>query len=78
MFDANFVMKGYGPGELNKYWCSHCKQDGIEHEVVNIPGPSTNQHSSWGAGLPTTMRQCTTCKREDGPWVSAALVGGGY
>lgn len=73
-----FVMKGYGLGELNQYWCSQCKEAGIEHEVVDVPSVPTERSSSWGIGVPTHMRQCTNCKRQDGPWVYASHVGEGW
>jgi len=74
-----FVMKGMTTELINKYDCSVCKEMGIEHEVLkDVPGPPTTKSSCWGEGLPTTKRKCTGCGFEDGPWVSANLVGGGW
>ena len=75
---GNFIMKGYTPELINTYWCKECHNQGINHEVVNIIGPQTSSSCQWGAGLPTTMRHCTGCGAEDGPWISSDLVGGGY
>ena len=73
-----FRMKGYTAELLNTYDCEDCKAKGIEHEVINVAGPTTTRSSTWGSGLPTTMRQCTNCGFKDGPWVSADIVGGGW
>lgn len=62
----------------NQYNCRDCSRDGESHEVVHVPGPPTGASSTWGPGLPTTMRHCTRCGAEDGPWVSADIVGGGW
>jgi hypothetical protein len=73
------VMKYDGSTPLwNQYDCTDCKAAGFDHDVVDVPGPSTDKRSCWGAGLPTTMRECTCCKRQDGPWVSSDIVGGGW
>ena len=69
---ANFVMKGYTSELVNTYYCKPCKDSGIEHEVIKVPGPHTD------SGIPTTLRRCTGCLAEDGPWVSADHVGGGW
>lgn len=71
-----FIMKGYTPDLVNTYYCSKCKENDIEHEVIDIPGPPTTSKSDWGPGLPTTLRKCTGCGDTDGPWVSADIVGG--
>lgn len=72
----NAVMKRDGNRILwNQYNCEHCLAAGTPHNIINIPGPPTNSRSTWGPGFPTTMRQCTNCKRQDGPWISANLVG---
>ncbi len=63
---------------LNEYDCRECLKAKIPHQVIDVPGLSTDRSSYWGPGLPTTMRHCTNCQAEDGPWVSAELVGGGY
>ena len=60
------------------YDCSNCLADGIEHRIIDIQGPLTDRSSHWGSGLPTTLRQCTACGRQDGPWISADIVGGGW
>ena len=71
-----FVMKGYEPGLINKYWCVPCRNAGVEHEVIEVPGPPTDSSCHWGVGLPTTRSQCTVCGAQDGPQVSSELVGG--
>jgi len=65
-------------GRFCTYECQDCKQLGIEHQVVMVPGPPTDKRSDWGANVPTTMRECTACRRQDGPWVSSEIVGGGW
>lgn len=62
----------------NEYDCKHCKEAGITHIVRNVPHGYTDRSSDWGAGVPTTRRECSHCKRWDGPWVSSAIVGGGW
>ena len=71
---ARFVMRPGPP--YNLYDCQHCKEDGREHEVVEVPGEPTTEASHWGPGIPSHWRECTGCKRRDGPWVSAQHVGG--
>lgn len=73
-----FVMKGYSRYQINRYDCSICLQHGVEHKVIDIPGPPTTKQSCWGPDLPTTLRTCTGCGATDGPWVSTDLVGGGW
>ncbi len=63
---------------INEYECADCRDAGIQHEVKNVPGPPTTRTSTWGAGIPTTYRECSGCGRKDGPWVSAGIVGGGW
>jgi hypothetical protein len=75
---GTFVMRGYGPGEINTYDCKDCKAAGIEHRVIEQPHGTTGSTSFWGAGVPATIRVCTGCGRHDGPWVSAEDVGYGY
>jgi hypothetical protein len=77
---GSFTMKVVG-GKLqfNTYDCAACKEAEIPHEVAEgIPHGVTDRWSHWGAGLPTTRRECMTCHRWDGPWVSADIVGGGW
>jgi hypothetical protein len=62
----------------NQYDCKHCLEAGVEHTVSNVPHDTTDRSSCWGPGIPTTRRECSNCKRWDGPWVSAAIVGGGW
>jgi hypothetical protein len=75
-----FVMKISETGELlwNQYDCKHCKDLDFDHEVIDVPGPSTGRDSHWGPGLPTTLRKCTHCGYSDGPWISSDIVGGGW
>jgi len=75
---TTFVMKGSTPELVNKYDCSSCLESGRTHEVIDVAGPFTGPSSCWGSGLPTTKRHCTGCGFEDGPWISAELVGGGW
>lgn len=63
---------------FNEYICSHCSSLEYEHKIVYVPGPSTDSKSCWGAGIPTTYRQCNHCLYKDGPWVSSDIVGGGW
>ena len=62
----------------NNYRCSYCSNLPLplEHQVIHVQGPPTTKRSDWGPGIPTTMRKCTCCGFEDGPWVSALEVGG--
>jgi hypothetical protein len=62
----------------NQYDCEDCRAKGIPHQVVEVPGRLTTDRSYWGSGLPTTMRECTGCGAQDGPWVSTSLVGDGW
>lgn len=80
MKGASFLMKLDSNGNLlpNEYYCADCRRKGIDHSVVSVPHGATDQSSCWGAGIPTTRRECTGCKCWDGPWVSSDLVGGGY
>lgn len=57
----------------NGYQCDHCKD--LPHSIIELHQGWTNQYSRFGAGIPTTIRQCTNCRRYDGPWVSAEWVG---
>lgn len=73
---GNFQMRGYGPGEINVYDCADCKASGTEHTVSHESRGHTGDSSSWGPGIPKTIRVCSGCGRGDGPWVSAEIVGG--
>lgn len=75
---GSFYMKGHTPELLNTYYCKHCNHSKIEHEVVSVSDGVTDSMSRWGAGVPTTRRECSNCLRWDGPWVSADLVGDGW
>jgi len=63
---------------VNQYECEHCVKAGAEHEVVSVRHGVTGRDSTWGKGVRTNRRECTRCKRWDGPWVSADSVGGGW
>jgi hypothetical protein len=64
-----FVMRGYGPSEVNVYDCRYCKSAGREHQVIERwAGFSETRENS---GAPIHMRHCTGCGFEDGPWVKA-------
>lgn len=58
--------------------CVDCEGIGAPHAVVTVPGPSTDRTSTWGVGIPTTMRICLGCSAMDGPWVSSGIVGEGW
>lgn len=73
-----FEMKGMSPELINKYDCRTCRDNGTPHEVIDVAGRPTTSASCWGEGIPTTMRHCTGCWHEDGPWVSADIVCGGW
>jgi len=68
----------------NEYECTFCKSKwmfniwGMEGHVSYVAHDYTDNTSHWGAGIPTTRRECSCCKRWDGPWVSASVVGGGW
>lgn len=61
-----------------KNTCKDCKSNGVEHHIISVPYGVTDRWSSWGAGIPTTINRCTGCDRENGPWVSSSIVGGGW
>lgn len=65
---GSFTMKGYTSELINTYYCNYCEDK--EHEVVEISGPPTTKYSQ------STMRMCTRCKRQDGPWISSDLIMG--
>jgi hypothetical protein len=73
---GNFQAKPAPP--WNVYECVNCRDEGKVHEVRDVRHGETDRFSLWGAGFPTTIRQCAGCQRADGPWVSAELVGGGW
>lgn len=75
---GTFIMRGYGPGEINTYDCKDCKEADKPHTVDSQPYGVTSFTSCWGMGIPTTIRVCSGCGRADGPWVSADIVGGGW
>jgi len=66
---GDFVMKGTSPGLINTYWCRQCLAAGRRHQVIDLPGPSTDQFAWCGSRVPTVMRKCTKCGGEDGPWI---------
>lgn len=72
-----FKMK-YIDGKLlfNEYECIDCSKHSIEHYIIEINHGYTDKKSCWGVGLPTTIRKCSNCQRQDGPWVDARLVEG--
>ncbi len=63
---------------FNKYDCTNCLAAGVAHEVRHVPHGETDRWSDWGPGIPTTRLECSNCKRWNGPWVSADIVGGGW
>jgi hypothetical protein len=75
---GTFIMRGYGPGEINTYDCKDCKAADKPHTVDSQPYGVTSASSCWGVGIPTTIRVCSACGRADGPWVSADIVGDGW
>lgn len=73
---SSFIVKyEYGKRIENVYECENCKESGYDHRVIDVPGPLTDKRSDWGAGKPTTMRKCTRCGFQDGPWISTDIVG---
>ncbi len=64
--------------KLHKSYCRDCKQSEQEHEVIKVSDGVTDRYSDWGSGVPTIIHRCTGCGRENGPWVSANVVGGGW
>jgi len=66
---AYFVVKGYTPRLIKKFWCLPCKTAGKKHRVIYVRGAKTNSSSEWGPKIPTTMRRCTSCGATDGPWI---------
>lgn len=65
-------------GQYNHYFCSICRENKIQHSIINVPTTPTDSRSCWGPGVPAHRRRCTGCGFEDGPWVSAEHVGGGW
>jgi hypothetical protein len=63
-------------GNNKEPYCIDCKNAGREHAVEDRREGFTSRHSFWGEGIPTTIRVCTGCGAQDGPWVSADIVGG--
>jgi len=69
-----FVLRHYNiPTAYN---CTHCLAKGVQHEVIDVPGPPTTSSSCWGAGIPTIFKECTGCGDRDGGWVNADFVEG--
>lgn len=73
-----FYLRQVTDYKTNKLICRDCKREGIEHEIVSEPYEVTNKYSDWGPRIPTTKYRCTGCQRENGPWVSASIVGEGW
>lgn len=63
----------YHGGSTNNtmYDCTECRDGGIPHSIVEIPGPPAPGNEVSMKGDPTHYRQCTGCKAVDGPWVPA-------
>lgn len=66
------------PTNTSMYECKHCKEEGKEHTISDVSRGYTDRSSCWGEGVPVTYRVCSGCQREDGGWVSADIVGGGW
>jgi|SaaInlStandDraft_2_1057019.scaffolds.fasta_scaffold359889_2 hypothetical protein len=62
----------------NVYDCANCVRYKGGSNVINIAHGYTDDSSHWGRGVATTRRECDTCGRWDGPWVSSGDVGGGW
>jgi hypothetical protein len=58
------------------YQCPACAAGGKPHDIVDVSGEPTTESSCWGPGIPSHVRRCTGCGREDGPWVFAKYVCG--
>lgn len=74
VMDANEIKQG----RWNVYYCVPCRGAIRAHAIEDRPAGHTTRSSTWGAGVATTVRHCTGCGAEDGPWVSAQDVGGGW
>lgn len=70
MYKSTFEMRSVA----NTYDCIACREAGLEHEVIYVDHGVTDDTCRYGAGIPRTMRRCTTCGVEDGPWVSSQYV----
>jgi hypothetical protein len=57
-------------GNYNVYYCNKCKEEGTEHQIINVPAGDSK---TWGVA--SHLRRCTGCGVEDGPWVPAEAVG---
>lgn len=75
---GNFVLdrerwqaSGMGSTKNSMYECAECKEAGIVHEIVKIPGPPARGNEVSHKGDATTYDQCTGCKAVTGPWVPA-------
>ena len=66
------------PTDTSMYECMNCKESETEHFIKDERRGSTDNSSHWWAEIPVTYRVCSGCKREDGGWVSADMVGGGW
>lgn len=58
----SFVMRSMTPDLINTYLCLQCGADGIKHTVYT---------EAPAKGAEGTMRVCSGCKHEDGPWIPA-------
>jgi hypothetical protein len=62
------------PTSESMYDCVDCLKQNIAHQIVRIPGPpaeATTQSAMKGEA--TTLRECTSCGAQDGPWVIAQV-----
>lgn len=72
---GNFVMNSsrYSvPTNDSMYDCVDCLRENIPHQIITVPGPDVEHNTQTALrGDATTLRQCTGCGAQDGPWVPA-------
>jgi hypothetical protein len=71
---GNFVLNSLRrkiPTNETMYDCADCLKEGIEHKIIIKSGPPACGNEVSMKGDATTIRVCTGCGREDGPWVPA-------
>ncbi|MEO5646095.1 MAG: hypothetical protein ABIO57_03455 [Candidatus Paceibacterota bacterium] len=59
------------PTNDTMYDCNDCLQNKVEHKIITIPGPPSEGGQTSYRGEATTLRECTGCGAQDGPWVMA-------
>ena len=70
--DQRWRDSGMGSTDETMYDCKDCTEKNIEHAIVEEPGPPVERNTQTALkGDSTTIRRCTGCNRQDGPWVPA-------